>query len=118
MGIMRPTPGVLKGMNWTPADAIFARVNDARYHQLLAAAKDTNINAMRVWGGGVYELDSFYAKCDELGILITHDFMFACGCYPQDLAFLDEARREAEFQVKRKSPGARRSCLRMWRLWM
>ncbi len=91
----------LKGMNWTPADAIFARVNDARYDQLLAAAKDSNINAMRVWGGGVYELDSFYAKCDELGLLITHDFMFACGCYPQDLAFLDEARREAEFQVKR-----------------
>ncbi|MBS0663775.1 MAG: hypothetical protein JSR48_10965 [Verrucomicrobia bacterium] len=91
----------LKGMNWTPADAIFARVDDARYAQLLAAAKDTNINAMRVWGGGVYEQDSFYAKCDELGILITHDFMFACGCYPQDLAFLDEARREAEFQVRR-----------------
>lgn len=91
----------LKGMNWTPADAIFSRVDDARYDQLLTIAKDSNINALRVWGGGVYELDSFYAKCDELGILITHDFMYACGCYPQDLAFLDEARREAEFQVKR-----------------
>ncbi|MFI5358207.1 MAG: glycoside hydrolase family 2 protein, partial [Opitutales bacterium] len=91
----------LKGMNWTPADAMFARVDDARYAQLLAAAKDANINAMRVWGGGIYEHDSFYARCDELGILITHDFMFACGCYPQDLAFLDEARREAEFQVRR-----------------
>ncbi len=61
----------LKGMNWTPADAIFTRVDDARYDQLLAAAKGANINAMRVWGGGVYEKDSFYAKCDELGILIT-----------------------------------------------
>ena len=91
----------LKGMNWTPADAIFTRVDDARYDQLLAAAKGANINAMRVWGGGVYEKDSFYAKCDELGILITHDFMFACGCYPQDEPFLAECRREAEFQVKR-----------------
>ena len=91
----------LKGMNWTPADAMFCRVDHARYDQLLATAKDTNINAMRVWGGGVYELDSFYAKCDELGILITHDFMFACGCYPQDLAFLEEARLEAEYQVRR-----------------
>jgi beta-mannosidase len=91
----------MKGMNWTPADAMFCRVDDARYDQLLAIAKDTHINAMRVWGGGVYELDSFYAKCDELGILITHDFMYACGCYPQDLAFLDEARREAEYQVRR-----------------
>ncbi len=91
----------LKGMNWTPADAIFARVDAARYDLLLKAAKDTHINAMRVWGGGVYEQDYFYARCDELGILITHDFMFACGCYPQDPAFLDEARREAEFQVRR-----------------
>lgn len=91
----------LKGMNWTPADAIFARIDDARYDLLLKAAKDTHINAMRVWGGGIYEHDSFYAKCDELGIVITHDFMFACGCYPQDLAFLEEARREAEFQVRR-----------------
>ena len=91
----------LKGMNWTPSDAIFARVDAARYDQLLAAAKGANINAMRVWGGGIYEHDSFYAKCDELGIVITHDFMFACGCYPQDQAFLVEARREAEFQVRR-----------------
>lgn len=91
----------LKGMNWTPADANFVRVDNARYDQLLAAAKDANINAMRVWGGGVYELDSFYAKCDELGIIITHDFMYACGCYPQDEAFLEEARLEAEYQVRR-----------------
>lgn len=91
----------LKGMNWTPADGVFARIDEARYDQLLAAAKDANINAMRVWGGGIYEHDMFYRKCDELGILITHDFMFACGCYPQDLAFLEEARREAEFQVRR-----------------
>ncbi|MCC6416275.1 MAG: hypothetical protein IT582_10240, partial [Opitutaceae bacterium] len=91
----------MKGMNWTPADAMFCRVDQPRYDQLLAAAKDANINAMRVWGGGVYERDGFYARCDELGILITHDFMFACGCYPQDLAFLEEARREAVYQVRR-----------------
>ncbi len=91
----------LKGMNWTPADANFTRVDDARYDQLLTVAKDANINAMRVWGGGVYERDSFYAKCDELGIIITHDFMYACGCYPQDEAFLEEARLEAEYQVRR-----------------
>jgi len=91
----------LKGMNWTPVDAIYARITDARYHELLGATKAANINALRVWGGGIYEHDSFYAQCDELGILVTHDFMFACGCYPQDPEFLDEARREAEFQVRR-----------------
>ncbi|MCF7688928.1 MAG: hypothetical protein K9N01_11565 [Cephaloticoccus sp.] len=91
----------LKGMNWTPVDAIFARIDAARYCELLVATKGANINALRVWGGGIYEHDSFYAMCDELGILVTHDFMFACGCYPQDEAFLAEARREAEFQVRR-----------------
>jgi beta-mannosidase len=91
----------LKGMNWTPVDAIYARINDARYRELLHATKAANINALRVWGGGIYEHDSFYAQCDELGILVIHDFMFACGCYPQDAAFLDEARREAVFQVRR-----------------
>jgi len=94
-------PIFLKGMNWTPADAMFCRVTDARYRELVSAAKGANINAMRVWGGGVYERDSFYDLCDELGILLTHDFMFACGCYPQDLAFLDEAQREAVHQVRR-----------------
>ena len=89
----------LKGMNWTPVDAIYARINDARYRELLLVTKDACINALRVWGGGIYEHDSFYAQCDELGILVTHDFMFACGCYPQDPAFLAEARREAEFQA-------------------
>lgn len=91
----------LKGMNWTPVDAIYARIDDARYRQLLEATKTANINALRVWGGGIYEHDSFYARCDELGLLVTHDFMFACGCYPQDEPFLEEARREAEFQVRR-----------------
>jgi beta-mannosidase len=94
-------PVFLKGMNWSPADAIPARVNDARYHELLDACQGANINALRVWGGGVYEHDYFYDHCDELGILVTHDFMFACGAYPQDSAFLAECRAEAEVVVIR-----------------
>jgi beta-mannosidase len=101
----------LKGMNWTPVDAIYARIDSERYRGLLQATRDANINALRVWGGGIYEGDSFYSLCDELGILVTHDFMFACGCYPQDAAFLDEARREAEFQVRRLR---RHPCLVAW----
>jgi beta-mannosidase len=80
----------LKGMNWTPADAIYCRVDRERYRQLLTAAKTANINALRVWGGGIYEDDAFYEICDEAGILVWHDFMFACGCYPQDEVFLAE----------------------------
>jgi beta-mannosidase len=92
-------------------DAIYARINAARYRELLLVTKDACINALRVWGGGIYEHDSFYAQCDELGILVTHDFMFACGCYPQDPAFLAEARREAEFQVRRLRHFA---CVAVW----
>lgn len=91
----------LKGMNWTPPDAIYARVDDARYSALLSAAVQANINALRVWGGGIYEHDSFYEMCDEFGLLVWQDFMFACGCYPQDDEFLGEVRKEAECVVGR-----------------
>ncbi|MBX3749034.1 MAG: hypothetical protein KF897_03000 [Opitutaceae bacterium] len=90
----------LKGMNWTPADAIFARVDRARYAALLHAAKAANINALRVWGGGIYEHEDFYTLCDELGLIVLHDFMYACACYPQDPGFLAEARREADHIVR------------------
>ncbi len=109
--LVNGTPIFLKGMNWTPADAFPVRVDDARYEQLLIAARDANINALRVWGGGVYEADRFYDRCDELGILITHDFMFACGTYPQDLAFLEACRAEAEHVVARLR---RHPCLVVW----
>jgi beta-mannosidase len=91
----------LKGMNWTPPDAIYARIDQERYRCLLEAAKAANINAFRVWGGGIYEHDAFYQCCDELGILVWQDFMFACGCYPQDEGFLGEVRAEAEDIVGR-----------------
>ena len=91
----------LKGMNWTPADAVYARVDEERYRSLLETAKDANINALRVWGGGIYEKDCFYEQCDKLGILVWQDFMFACGCYPQDEEFLQEVTSEAEYVVGR-----------------
>ncbi len=94
-------PIFLKGMNWSPADAVYARITDGRYDELLAAARDANINALRVWGGGIYENEHFYDRCDELGIVVTHDFMFACGAYPQDAEFLAECRAEAVFVVRR-----------------
>jgi beta-mannosidase len=95
------TPVFLKGMNWTPADALYARVDNRRYGELLDAAADAHINALRVWGGGVYEEDAFYERCDELGILVWQDFMFACGCYPQDEEFLRDVETEADEVVGR-----------------
>ncbi|OPH48454.1 hypothetical protein BC351_08275 [Paenibacillus ferrarius] len=91
-----------KGGNWIPADAIYARVTDAKYKALLSEAKEANFNMLRVWGGGIYERDIFYDKCDEYGILIWHDFMFTCAKYPDHLAwFRDEVEREMDYQTRR-----------------
>ncbi|MDR6550398.1 glycosyl hydrolase 2 galactose-binding domain-containing protein [Paenibacillus qinlingensis] len=91
-----------KGGNWIPADSIYARVTDATYEALLSEAKEANFNMLRVWGGGIYEKDIFYNKCDEYGILIWHDFMFTCAKYPDHLTwFRDEVEREMDYQTRR-----------------
>lgn len=91
-----------KGANWIPADSIYARVSDSKYEALVCEAKEANFNMLRVWGGGLYERDIFYEKCDEYGIMIWHDFMFACAMYPDDKEwFRQEVEREIEYQTRR-----------------
>jgi len=84
-----------KGANWVPADLIIARVDEQKYEKLLIKAKDANFNMLRVWGGGTYEESTFYDLCDELGIMIWQDFMFACAGYPEEQNFLEEVEKEA-----------------------
>lgn len=91
------------GANWIPADAIPSRITPAVIRDLLESAKAANMNMLRIWGGGQYEPDYFYELCDELGILIWHDFMFACMSYPSDRPFLDNVRTEITQQVRRLS---------------
>ena len=91
------------GANWIPADAIPSRITPAVIRDLLESAKAANMNMLRIWGGGQYEPDFFYELCDELGILIWHDFMFACMSYPSDRPFLDNVRTEITQQVRRLS---------------
>ncbi len=91
-----------RGGNWIPADAIIGRVDRGRYETLITAAKTANMNMLRIWGGGIYESDTFYELCNEMGILVWQDFMFACRPYPDDtLAFRDKVRNEAEAAVRR-----------------
>jgi beta-mannosidase len=59
------------------------------------------MNMLRVWGGGIYELDEFYELADELGIMIWQDFMFACALYPTDTNFLKSVDVEIVQQVRR-----------------
>lgn len=93
----------MMGANWIPADAIPSRVTPAVIRDLLESAKAANMNMLRIWGGGQYEPDWFYDLCDELGILIWHDFMFACMSYPSDRTFLKSVETEITQQLHRLS---------------
>jgi len=90
-----------KGVNWIPADSFLPRVDNEKYKRLLTHAKDANMNIVRVWGGGIYESDYFYELCDELGLLVWQDFMFACGSYPEHKEFVNKVKEEVKQNVKR-----------------
>jgi len=101
-----------KGANWIPADAIYARVSDERYDALVREARDANFTMLRIWGGGLYERDAFYQACDQYGILVWHDFMFACAPYPDHLDwFRAEVVAEADYQTRRLQ---RHACIALW----
>ena len=69
------------GADYIPEDNLFARINPQRTRRLLEDARAANMNTIRVWGGGYYPDDWFYDLCDELGLLVWQDFMFACAVY-------------------------------------
>ncbi|TCK67602.1 beta-mannosidase [Winogradskyella wandonensis] len=94
-------PVYAKGANYIPQHSFQNQVTDAHYEKLLDDVVDVNMNMLRVWGGGIYENDIFYDLCDEKGILIWQDFMFACAMYPGDDAFLETVKQEAIDNVKR-----------------
>ncbi|TSK42171.1 Beta-mannosidase [Bagarius yarrelli] len=91
----------LKGSNWIPAHAFQDQITAVNLTQLLVSAKMANMNVLRVWGGGIYEQDLFYILCDQLGIMVWQDFMFACALYPTDQEFIESLREEVIQQVRR-----------------
>ncbi|MCX8052234.1 MAG: hypothetical protein N3B12_00355, partial [Armatimonadetes bacterium] len=91
-----------KGADWVPADSLPARVTSEKYEKLIYEACEANFNMFRIWGGGIYESDTFYDLCNRRGILIWHDFMFACAEYPDDQSwFIENVRDEATKAVRR-----------------
>jgi beta-mannosidase len=91
-----------KGANWVPLDSFIGCVSAEKYQHSLRLAKEAHFNMLRVWGGGVYEKTIFYELCDEMGIMVWQDFMFACGHVPDDQDwFVEEIRQEVRYQVKR-----------------
>ncbi|MDN3694022.1 glycoside hydrolase family 2 TIM barrel-domain containing protein [Chryseobacterium tructae] len=94
-------PLYIKGTNWIPADSFSPRITKEKYQKLIKAAKDANMNMIRIWGGGIYEDDEFYKACDENGIIVWQDFMFAGSFYPADQEFLENVKEEVKDQVNR-----------------
>lgn len=101
-----------RGANWIPADSFINNISTQRLYDLLYKAKISNMNMMRVWGGGYYESDAFYDLCDRMGILVWQDFNFACSPYPfDDKDFVKEVLAEITDNVLRLKNHA---CLCLW----
>ena len=94
-------PVFMKGANYIPSDNFYNRVDKARYEMWLSAAVNSNMNMLRVWGGGIYENDMFYDMADEKGLLLWQDFMFGCSMYPGDSVTQRRITQEAAYNVKR-----------------
>jgi beta-mannosidase len=110
--VVNGVPFFAKGANWIPADSFVTRIDDDHYWRLLSDAAAANMNMLRVWGGGIYEQDTFYEQCDRLGICIWQDFMFACAAYPTfDEAFMANVEQEALDAIRRLRHHA---CLALW----
>lgn len=100
--VLNGVPVFAKGGNYIPSDSFITRFTDDKLKDMLQAARFSNFNIIRVWGGGYYESDSFYNTCDEMGILVWQDFAFACMPYPFfDDSFLANVKNEIESNVKR-----------------
>lgn len=94
-------PVLVKGVNWIPDDVLSGRMTRERYEHRLRQAAAANVNMIRVWGGGIYEDDGFYDICDELGLLVWQDFLFACAAYPEEEPLRTEVLAEARDNVAR-----------------
>ena len=104
-------PVFMKGANYIPQDNFIPRVSSAQTKTLIQQAKAANFNMIRVWGGGIYESDAFYNACDESGILVWQDFMFACGLVPGDDAFANNVKQEIADQLIRLR---NHPCIALW----
>ncbi|MBT1546448.1 glycoside hydrolase family 2 protein [Curtobacterium aurantiacum] len=97
-------PVMVRGANWIPDHAYLTEMTRERYADRIQDAVDANMNLLRIWGGGIYESDDLYDRCDELGILVWQDFLFACAAYAEEPWLADEVEPEVREAVTRLSP--------------
>lgn len=104
-------PVFMKGANYIPDDSFLPRVTPERYERTIRDAVLSNMNMLRVWGGGIYENDIFYDLCDRNGILVWQDFMFSCALYPAEGELMESIRAEARENVRRLR---NHTCIALW----
>ena len=101
-----------KGANWVPEEPFYAGNTDAKVTRTLELAKEMGLNMLRVWGGGDFVSGHFLDECSRLGIMVTHDFLMACGQYPEDEAwFIEALTKEAEHAARSMR---NKACLMWW----
>jgi beta-mannosidase len=104
-------PVFMKGANYIPQDNFLPRVTRERMEYIINSAAVSHMNMLRVWGGGVYQSDEFYDLCDEKGILVWQDFMFACSLWPPFEALKQNIYEEAAENVRRLR---NHPCIALW----
>lgn len=102
--VVNGQPVWVRGANWIPDDAFVTRVTRERLAARLDQAELANLNLLRIWGGGYFESDDFYELCDERGILVWQDFLFACAAYAEDEPLWSEVEAEARDNITRIMP--------------
>nr|BFD82095.1 glycoside hydrolase family 2 protein [Streptomyces sp. Xyl84] len=93
-----------RGVNWIPDDVFPSRITPERYRTRLRQAAAAGVDLVRIWGGGIYEDHAFYDACDELGLMVWQDFLFACAAYPEEQPLRGEVEAEARDNVVRLMP--------------
>ncbi|HEY5516309.1 MAG TPA: glycoside hydrolase family 2 protein [Pengzhenrongella sp.] len=104
--VVNGRPIFAKGANWIPDDHFLARITRDRLERRVDQAVGAHMNMLRVWGGGIFETEDFYDVCDERGMLVWQDFLFACAAYPEEEPIWGEVEAEVRENVARLTPHA------------
>lgn len=100
--VLNGVPMFIKGASYIPPDSFQTRFTDDKLKYMFDAVQFSNMNMLRIWGGGFYASEKFYDECDKRGVLVWQDFMFACQPYPFfDSELLENVKSEVAFVVKR-----------------
>ncbi|GGM00300.1 glycoside hydrolase family 2 protein [Nakamurella endophytica] len=102
--VVNGVPVFARGVNWIPDDCFPSRITRERLAARLDQAVQAHVDLVRVWGGGIYESEDFYELCDERGLLVWQDFLFACAAYPEEEPLRSEVLAEARENVQRLMP--------------